>query len=342
MGVYKRGTVWWVNLTSPNGTRICRSAGTDDQTRAQEFHDRLKVQLWEEQRLGVKPDRSWQDAAVRWVKETRDKRSHGKDVAKLRWLDRFLGHLRLSQVSRDVIDAIAERKTRESSPSNANRYLALIRAILRRARDEWNWLDAIPKVRLSREPKGRVRFLSPEEARRLLDELPGHLRDMAQFALATGLRQRNVSFLRWEQVDMARRVAWIHPDEAKAGRAIGVPLNESAVAVLRQRLGQDNAHVFTYEGKPVARCSTKAWKAALARAGIEKTFRWHDLRHTWASWHVQNGTPLQELMELGSWASYEMVLRYAHLAADHLQGAACRIDATFLPQTKIPQLVRAA
>ena len=57
MGVYKRGTVWWVNLTAPNGTRICRSAGTDDQVRAQEFHDRLKVQLWEEQRLGVKPER---------------------------------------------------------------------------------------------------------------------------------------------------------------------------------------------------------------------------------------------------------------------------------------------
>ena len=126
---------------------------------------------------------------------------------------------------------------------------------------------------------------------------------MAQFTLATGLRQRNVSFLRWEQVDMARRVAWIHPDEAKAGRAIGVPLNESTVEVLRRRLGQDNAHVFTYEGKPVARCSTKAWKAALARAGIERTFRWHDLRHTWASWHVQSGTPLQELMELGSWAT---------------------------------------
>ena len=73
---------------------------------------------------------------------------------------------------------------------------------------------------------------------------------------------------------------------------------------------------------------------------MQWTFRWHDLRHTWASWHVQNGTPLQELMELGSWASYEMVLRYAHLAADHLQGAACRIDATFLPQTKNPQLAR--
>jgi len=270
------------------------------------------------------------------VKETRDKRSHHKDVAKLRWLDRFLGHLQLSQVTRDVIDQIAERKTRESSPSNANRYLALIRAILRRARDEWNWLESIPKVRLFREPKGRIRFLTPEEARRLLSELPLHLQDMAEFALATGLRQRNVSFLQWAQVDMARRVAWIHPDEAKAGRAIGVPLNDSAVAVLRRRIGQGTTHVFTYEGKPVARCSTKAWKAALGRAGIERSFRWHDLRHTWASWHVQNGTPLQELMELGGWASYEMVLRYAHLAADHLRGAACRIDGTFLSQTKKP------
>lgn len=270
------------------------------------------------------------------MKETRDKRSHGKDVAKLRWLHRDLGHLLLRQVTRDVVDRIAERKARESSPSNANRYLALIRSILRRARDEWGWLESIAKVRLFREPKGRIRFLTPDEAQRLLAELPAHLQGMAQFALATGLRQRNVSFLRWEQVDMVRRVAWMHPDETKAGRAIGVPLNASALDVLRRRQGKDADYVFTYQGKPVDRCSTKAWKRALERAGIERTFRWHDLRHTWASWHVQNGTPLQELMELGSWASYEMVLRDAHLAADHLRGAACRIDGTLAAQTKNP------
>src|SRR5690606_7073038 len=145
MGLYRRGDVWWVHLTSPNGTRIRRSTGTQDEFQAQEFHDRLKVQLWEEQRLGVKPERSWQDAAVRWVKETRDKRSHGKDVATLRWLDRYLGHLQLSQVPRDEIDAIAEREARESSPSNAQRDLTLLRAILRRAGDVWNWLQTIPK-----------------------------------------------------------------------------------------------------------------------------------------------------------------------------------------------------
>jgi integrase len=299
----------------------------------------LKVRYWEAQRLGVKPKRSWQDAAVRWVKETSDKRSHDKDVAKLRWLDRYLGRLMLHQVTREVIDQIAERKAGESSRSNANRYLALIRSILQRARDDWEWMDHIPKVRLYREPKRRICFLTREQARRLLAELPAHLKAMAQFSLATGLRQRNVSYLQWDQVDMSRGVAWIHPDQAKAGRAIGVPLNEEALAVLRARLGEHKVYVFTFQGKPVDRCSTKAWKLAVVRAGIDRSFRWHDLRHTWASWHVQSGTRLQELMELGGWASYEMVLRYAHLATENLREAACRISDTNLTQRPNLRLV---
>ena len=340
MGLSRRGTVWWVEFTTPQGERVRRSAGTDDETQAHEYHDRLKVQYWEQQRLGVKPPRSWQEVVVRWVKETSHKRTHEKDKAMLRRMDRYLGHLMLSQVTKDVIEKIAERRLKESSPSTANRTLALIRSILRRARDDWEWVDHIPKVRLYREPKLRVRFLTLEEARRLLIELPDHLRDMAQMALMTGLRQRNVSFLRWDQVDMSRRVAWIHPDEAKAGRAIGVPLNEDALDVLRRRLGRHEVYVFTYNDKPVKQCSTAAWKRALKRAGIESTFRWHDLRHTWASWHVQRGTSLQDLMELGSWKSYDMVLRYAHFAADHLRGAAGRLDDTFLTHTPQLQLVK--
>ena len=74
---------------------------------------------------------------------------------------------------------------------------------------------------------------------------------------------------------------------------------------------------FTFRGNPVQQVNTRAWKLALERAGI-KDFRWHDLRHTWASWHVQSGTPLQVLQELGGWSCYEMVLRYAHLSAGHL------------------------
>jgi integrase len=68
-----------------------------------------------------------------------------------------------------------------------------------------------------------------------------------------------------------------------------------------------------------------AWKRTLQKVDI-KDFRFHDLRHTWASWHVMQGTSLQQLMELGGWKSYEMVLRYAHLAPEHLADAASRIE----------------
>ncbi|MDP7537745.1 MAG: site-specific integrase, partial [Methylococcales bacterium] len=120
-------------------------------------------------------------------------------------------------------------------------------------------------------------------------------------------------------------VAWIHPDQAKARKAIGIPLNEDALAVIRQNIGNHNSYVFTRNGKPVKKAGSTAWKKALKDAGIEN-FRWHDLRHTWASWHVQNGTPLNILQELGGWSSYEMVLRYAHLAPEHLAEYAANIS----------------
>ena len=86
---------------------------------------------------------------------------------------------------------------------------------------------------------------------------------------------------------------------------------------MQEQQGQHGQRVFTYWGQPVCEVNTKAWKAALRRAGIEH-FRWHDLRHTWASWHVQAGTPLHVLQELGGWESMEMVRRYAHLSSAHL------------------------
>ena len=80
-----------------------------------------------------------------------------------------------------------------------------------------------------------------------------------------------------------------------------------------------------YAGKPLGSANTLAWRKALKRAGIEN-FRWHDLRHTWASWHRQAGTPTHELQRLGGWRSSVMVERYAHLAPEHLAKAANRLD----------------
>ena len=178
-----------------------------------------------------------------------------------------------------------------------------------------------------RVPTRRIRFLTHEEAHRLLTELPEHLADMAAFSLPTGLRAANVTGLQWKQVDLNRQLAWIHPDQAKARKAIAVPLNTEAMALVQKQVGKHRTCVFSFRGKPIKQVSTKAWYQTLERAGIED-FRWHDLRHCWASWHVQSGTPLFALQELGGWESPEMVRRYAHLAADHLAPYAERLCAT--------------
>lgn len=125
----------------------------------------------------------------------------------------------------------------------------------------------------------RLRWLTQEEAARLLQELPRHLADMAEFSLLTGLRQSNVTGLEWAQVDMQRRCAWIYPDQAKAREPIPVSLNDQAIQVLRRQLGKHQRVVFTYKGQPVTQTNTKVWRKALARAGIED-FTWHGLRHT--------------------------------------------------------------
>jgi integrase len=130
--------------------------------------------------------------------------------------------------------------------------------------------------------------------------------------------------LEWSRVDLTRKVAWLDHGTTKSGDGCGIPLNADAMATLESTRGQHPRWCFTFSGKRIHQSST-AWGLAKQRAGIED-FRFHDLRHTWASWHVQSGTSLPELMELGGWKSYERVLRYAHLAPEKLSSVAGRIE----------------
>jgi len=175
-----------------------------------------------------------------------------------------------------------------------------------------------------KEPRRRVRFLRSEEADRLIEALHGHMKPIVRFALATGCRAGEIHGLEWSRVDLVRKVAWLDHGTTKSGEGRGIPLNADAMAALASTLGQHPRWCFTYAGQRIHQSST-AWDKAKQRAGIED-FRFHDLRHTWASWHVQSGTSLPELMELGGWKSYEMVLRYAHLAPEKLSSVAGRIE----------------
>lgn len=326
MSLYRRkdSSVWWLKITVSGQTEQ-RSTGTSDKAKAQEYHDKLKAEMWEQSRLGVKPRRTWQEAVIRWLQETSDKRTHQDDVAKLRWLDAFLSDVHLDEIRLSKVDEIRAAKLKEASKSTVNRYLALVRSILRKSCDEWEWVEKVPKIKLYSEPRGRERSLTPDQASRLLAELPEHQRDVVLFALLSGLRQSNVTGLEWSWVDLDRKHLCIPAERSKNGQPIPVHITDSMAAVLRKQIGKHKERVFTFRGKPIKNANTHAWKNALQRAGIVN-FRWHDLRHTWATWHRQAGTPTHELQRLGAWQSSVMVERYAHVVSDALVGAAGRLE----------------
>jgi len=335
LSLYKRGGTWYVDITTPRGRRIRESARTGERQAAKEYHDRLKAEAWRADKLRERPSRTWDEAALRFLKE-----AEGKAILKdyKRHVAFWTKHFRerpLEEISRHEVADLVE--THGKTPATRNRYIACLRAVLRKAAGAWEWLDRAPKFKTYSEPKQRIRWISKDEAETLVAAMPDWLAELARFALATGLRQRNVLALEWTQVDLQRGVAWVHPDQAKARRAIGVPLNEDAVAVIRRQLGKDLRRVFVgHDGKPLDQWSSsarKGWESACREVGIED-FRWHDLRHTWASWHVQQGTPLYVLKELGGWETLEMVKRYAHLAPEHLKEYAERVSFGATSQTR--------
>jgi integrase len=278
MAIRKRGKggIWWVDFTDPSGQRVRQSSGSSDKKAAQELHDRLKNEAWRTVKLGENPRRLFDEGASRWLQEKSGKASLRDDVTKIQFFRQHFGGRTLDSITREEVDALLS----PMSPATANRHMAWLRAMLRMAEFEWKWIEKAPKLRSYKERKRRVRWLTLDEVKRLVAVLPENHRDPAWFALLTGLRQANVYGLEWSQVNLETALAWIHPDQAKARRAIAVPLCEEAVKLIA-RQPRSERFVFAVRNRP----TDKVWKRALEEAGIED-FRWHDLRHTWASWHV--------------------------------------------------------
>lgn len=340
-GIYK------IRFTDPGGSRVQVSARTRDKRQAEELAAKMYAEAWRVEQLGDKQRRTWPEAVARWLAERPAKRSIGKDTANLRWLNPLFGAKYLDAITADAIrDAANARasepsdkrekgdKTKLTSAATVNRMLALIRSILRAA-VEWEWLDRAPVVKMRPEKAERMRWLTRAEADRLLDALPDHLKALARFTLATGLREQNVLRLEWSQVDLDRRVAWVHADQAKGGASFAVPLNADAVVCLRGQIGVHARWCFIGPNDgPIVRANNHGWRTAIKTADVAP-LRWHDLRHTWASWHMQAGTPAEVLMKLGGWKSLAMVMRYSHLSPGHLAAYADAIAGPKLVQTKM-------
>lgn len=365
MSIKLRYGVWHCDFVSPSGKRIRRSLETSDKRQAQELHDQLKAEAWRVEKMGDYPSVTFDDACLRWLQEKEHKKSLDDDKTKIEYfLEFFSGKLLSSITETDILKAtsgminrkhkevweikaasakkkgtkIAPYKPKPATQATKDRYLAFLRSLFRAAVNDWKWIGKSPTIKVRQKKEIRVRWLTKEEATTLIQCMPDVMKPVVMFALATGLRRSNILNLEWTQIDLQRKVAWIHPEDTKGGKAIGVALNETACRVLRMQIGKHQQYVFVHteawhraDGSPTAKVrkmrvdDNTAWSTGLRRAGITN-FRFHDLRHTWASWLVQAGVPLTALQEMGGWESIEMVQRYAHLAPNHLVEHARRID----------------
>jgi integrase len=324
MSLFLRGNIWWMELPNPNGGKPLRES---TKSRDREGAERILAAKLTELKYGVlktEPKgqpKTLKDALDRWNKERSDKRSIDDDIQRGKfWLEK-LGDKPLKLITSMKIKEIiaALQKEKKLANGTCNRYIALITAVLNRAEQEWGWLEQAPRVSRLTENTDRGSFLEEEEIPLLAAELPELDRDMMYFALSTGLRLRNVTGVRWSWVSMSRKTLTVPSSSYKNKKPHTIPLFEAAMTILRKYEGRSAEFVFTKPGGARATYSRKKWKRACEKIG-RPTFRWHDLRHTFASHHVIKGTPLNVLQVLGGWRTPTMVQRYGHLNTDALRG----------------------
>lgn len=352
---------WWISITLPNGKRIRISAKTSDREKAQRLHDKLKDESWDLANLDIKPEYLWEDATNEYLNEKRYVASPDYLKSNINFLNKYLTGIPLKAIDDRLVKHITNERaistyTRKENGTEynvtintVNHTLIVLKAVLNLAKDELKWIDKLPKIKKlkqARSKKNRTIWLTKAEVKILIDELPEHLKGPIRFSLATGLRHKNVTHLEWSEISFKNRTAWFYADEVKNEVDFSIPLNDEALAILLEEKGKHPVRVFTYQERPINNANTKAWRKALDRAGIApytpgdsikdsdiyptrdldkykySQFRYHDLRHTWASWHVQNGTPLIILQELGGWKTFDMVLKYAHLGKKHTEAFA--------------------
>lgn len=334
MPIYRRGNTWWYSITIKGKTRR-GSCYTQDERQAQEMHDLERARLWRVSVIGEKQRRTWVEGADRWLKDHEAKRSHRDDLRyRMFWDARFkdLGIVYLDEIEPDVVgdivDELREQENRYGEPlanGTINRYLSFLRAVINTCAKKYMWMSVSPTFSLLEEGE-RLRYLTQDEFYRLHGALPEPFKAMALFAVSTGLRRANVFGLRWEQINTQRRTVTFPGKVMKNGSAFSIPLNDTAMHVVRSQIGTHETLVFPRsDGMEFKDIPPKMWAAALKSAGIDD-FRWHDLRHTWASWLRQDGESLDRIQELGGWEDESMVQRYAHLDVSHLSGSAGRLD----------------
>lgn len=319
-GLFKRGNTWHVQKVI-GGVRVRESCGTSDLKEAERYLAFRTEQIRNAQLYGVRPDRTFREAATRHLEEA-TKASINRDVDLLRILDPFIGDLYLQNVHMGTLKPyIDDRKRAGWKKRTINYGLQVTRRILNLAASEWidetgkTWIDHAAKIKLLREDDRKRPYpLLPAEQARLFAELPEHLRKMALFKVNTGCREAEVCSLRWDwEIDVPAlgTSVFIIPDYRVKNREDRlVVLNRVAASVVDEMRGMHAEYVFTYHGHGVQRIYGAAWRKARERAGLPDV-RVHDLKHTFGRRLRAAGVSFEDRQDLLGHKSGRITTHYS-------------------------------
>ncbi|MFQ5585739.1 MAG: tyrosine-type recombinase/integrase [Thermodesulfobacteriota bacterium] len=330
-----------------NGRQEMKSTGTRNKALARKIEAKLLTDIvegrWFEKPVGAR--KTLRDLLDKYLKEhsARNKAlsSHIRDKSLAKHLICYFGDYMLTDISpRYLSNYKSGRRGDGAAPNTVNNELRLLSHAYNLALREWEWVDSNPVSMVSKEKvKNQVeRWLTHEEEEGLMSVSPIWLQEILVVALNTGLRQAEILDLTWDRVDLSRRTITIL--EQKNDGKDTLPINTQALDVLKARSKvrsiKNNLVFYSREGTGInARNLLRAFYKARERAGV-KNFRFHDLRHTFATRLVQAGVDLYKVQKLLRHKTPIMTQRYAHHYPESLRDGVEVLDNinTILVQSK--------
>lgn len=318
--IKRHGSPFWYLRGTVRGEIVDESTKVTDRGQAEALRIRREGEIFSRQIGGGRSVATFLEASVSYMENGGERRF-------LKPLMQHFGEKLLVEIGQIEVEACARKLYPELAPASVNRLVFTpVSAILTHA--SRRKLCDKPAFERPAQPRGRVRWISPEEAGRLIAACGPHLAPLVTFMLFTGCRVGEGLALEWRDVDLTRAHAVFL--DTKNGDRRGTPLHPRTLAALIKLRHREGKVFRRPDGKPYEPKDGEggqiktAFRGACRRAGISD-FHPHDCRHTWATWHYAANRDIGALMELGGWKSPVMVMRYAHINVGHLAAGVMKL-----------------
>lgn len=327
-GVFKRGSIYWIRYADPAGRIVRESARTKNLNEALKLLARRKTEVAQgkyPEKVAIKPY-TFSELVEEYLKFISTQKSYKSKAYVVRQLKERFGDLLLRRFTPLQIERLQSEMLQDGYEiASINKTTTILKHMLQKAVD-WNMLEVevLQRVRKAKNLKGenkRLRYLTKQEAQRLIDCAEPHLKPIIQVALFTGMRKSEILSLKWSDVDL--KAGFIFLKKTKNHEPRQIPMCNTLKSIMKElfvRRRLDTEWVFYNPLNPSQRLQDikRAFNTACRKAGI-RDFHFHDLRHTCASWLVMAGVDLRAVAEILGHKTIRMTMRYSHLSPDHLQ-----------------------